>query len=148
MPLTQLIYVSRPFGYDDLDLLTILNSARQNNVRDGITGALICREDIYMQLLEGQDAQVQAAYARIAADNRHTDVRLIWKGEAEARLFPDWAMRHDPAHSWMWSREDVSEGAAERAHATEARAIFTRLANLPPETPQTCPMGHGSPRSV
>lgn len=141
MPLTQLIYVSRPFGYDDLDLLTILSSARRNNVRDGITGALICREDIYMQLLEGEDAPVQAAYKRILADSRHTEVRLLWNGPAEARLFPEWAMRHDPAHSWMWSREEVSDGAAERATAQEAQAIFVRLANLPPETAQTCPMG-------
>lgn len=143
MPLTQLIYVSRPFGYDDLDLLTILNSARRNNTRDGITGALICREDLYMQLLEGEEALVQEAYKRILTDSRHTDVRLLFSGDAGEWLFPEWAMRHDPAHSWMWSREDVSAGAAERATAEEARAIFARLAKLPPETAQTCPMGHG-----
>lgn len=142
MPLTLLIYVSRPFGFDDLDLLTILSSARRNNVRDGITGALICREDLYMQLLEGPEAVVQNAYKRISADSRHTEVRLLFAGETEARLFPEWAMRHDPAHSWMWSREDVSAGAAERATADEARAIFARLAKMPPETSQTCPMGH------
>lgn len=144
MPLTQLIYVSRPFGYDDLDLLTILSSARRNNVRDGITGALICREDLYMQLLEGPEAVVQNTYKRISSDSRHTEVRLLFAGETEARLFPEWAMRHDPAHSWMWSREDVSAGAAERATADEARAIFARLAKMPPETAQTCPMGHGT----
>lgn len=144
MTFTQLIYASRPFGYDDLDLLTILSSARRNNVRDGITGALICREDLYMQLLEGPEAQVQAAYKRIEGDSRHTEVRLLWSGETEARLFPQWAMRHDPAHSWMWSREEVSAGAADKATAEEAKAIFTRLASLPPETAQTCPMGHGA----
>jgi hypothetical protein len=144
MPITQLIYASRPFGYDDLDLLTILSSARRNNVRDGITGALICREDLYMQLLEGREAQVQAAYRRIEADSRHTEVRLLCSDEMETRLFPQWAMRHDPARSWMWSREEVSAGAAERATADQARAIFARLAILPPETAQTCPMGHGA----
>jgi hypothetical protein len=144
MSLTQLIYTSRPFGYDDLDLLTILSSARRNNVRDGITGALICREDLYMQLLEGPEALVQAAYKRILADSRHTEVRHVWSGEIQTRLFPEWAMRHDPAHSWMWSREDVSDGAAERATAEDVKAIFARLASLPPETAQTCPMGHGA----
>ena len=39
----QLIYSSRPFGYDDLALTGILSTARRNNLRDGITGALICR---------------------------------------------------------------------------------------------------------
>ena len=40
----QLIYASRPFGYDDLTLTSILMQARKNNARNGITGALICRE--------------------------------------------------------------------------------------------------------
>jgi Sensors of blue-light using FAD len=44
----QLVYASRPFGYDDLTLTGILGQARQNNARNGITGALICREDIFM----------------------------------------------------------------------------------------------------
>ena len=41
----QLIYASRPFGYDDLTLTSILMQARENNARNGITGALICREE-------------------------------------------------------------------------------------------------------
>ena len=50
---TQLIYASRPFGYDDLTLTSILMQARENNARNGITGALICREDVFLQILEG-----------------------------------------------------------------------------------------------
>ena len=50
---TQLIYASRPFGYDDLTLISILMQARENNARNGITGALICREDVFLQILEG-----------------------------------------------------------------------------------------------
>ena len=49
----QLIYASRPFGYDDLTLTSILMQARENNARNGITGALICREDVFLQILEG-----------------------------------------------------------------------------------------------
>lgn len=142
MPHTQLIYVSQPFGFDDLVLMGILASALRNNVRDGITGALICREDLFMQLLEGPAEHVQSAYARIQKDNRHTGVCLLWTGEADERLFPDWAMRHDPALSWMWTREEVAAGAADRATGEEARAIFARLASLPPSTEQKCPMGH------
>ena len=70
----QLIYASRPFGYDELMLAGILSSARRNNSRDGITGALICREDLFVQLLEGPRDVVTAAYARILQDDRHVDV--------------------------------------------------------------------------
>jgi hypothetical protein len=40
MRLTQLIYTSRPFGFDDLALMNILLVSRRNNERDGITGSL------------------------------------------------------------------------------------------------------------
>lgn len=140
MALVHLIYASRPFGFDDLALTGILASARRNNIRDAITGALICREDLYVQMLEGSREHVDAAFARIVRDDRHTDVRQLWTGSVEARLFPEWAMRHDPAQSWMWSREDVSAGAIESATADDARAIFTRLATTPPTVAQTCPM--------
>lgn len=143
MPLLQLIYASRPFGFDDLALVGILASARRNNVRDAITGALICREDLFLQLLEGPDGQVRDAYARIVRDDRHTTVTTLSELAASDRLFPDWAMRHDPAASWMWTREAVTAGAIANATGDEARDIFSRLAATPPSVPQTCPMDHG-----
>lgn len=45
----QLIFASRLFGYDNLALKGILTTARRNNRRDGITGALICRDDLFVQ---------------------------------------------------------------------------------------------------
>ena len=53
MILSQFIYTSRPFGFSGPMLDDILTSARWLNTRDGITGALICRADMYMQLLDG-----------------------------------------------------------------------------------------------
>ena len=44
----QLIYASRPFGYEDLTLTSNLMQARENNARNGITGALICRDDVFL----------------------------------------------------------------------------------------------------
>ena len=65
MPMIQLIYASRPFDFDEGTLLSILTIARSLNERDGITGALICRSDLYMQLLEGPPELVEAAFRRI-----------------------------------------------------------------------------------
>lgn len=135
MKVTQLIYSSHPFGYDDLALAGILSSARANNTRDEITGALICREDIYLQLLEGPSHTIAQTYARILRDDRHTDVQQRLLSKVEHRLFPDWAMRHDPARSWMWSASDVSNGCAERASGADVLAIFERLAREPEASP-------------
>jgi hypothetical protein len=127
----QLIYASRPFGFDEGTLASILLVARRCNERDGITGALICRGDLYLQLLEGPEELVDATYRGIVKDPRHLDVKLLSRRHVTERLFPAWAMRHDPARSWMWTQEEVNAGAIDRATEAEAVAIFERLAHEP-----------------
>jgi hypothetical protein len=145
----QLIYASRPFGYDELMLAGILATARRNNARDGITGALICREDLFVQLLEGGRDVVTSTFARILRDDRHVDVVNLWSGDNDKRLFPAWSMRHDPARSWMWTMEQVAQGAVGNASTQEICGIFARLAKEPPEktfasspTSEKCPDRH------
>ncbi|BDG71465.1 BLUF domain-containing protein [Roseomonas fluvialis] len=131
MHLTQLIYTSRPFGFDESVLDNILLSARANNGRRDITGALICRADLFMQLLEGEREAVTATLARILQDDRHVDVAVVHCGDAPERLFPTWTMRDDPPQSWMWTQDEVRAGAARNATAAEVLAIFRRLAAQP-----------------
>ena len=127
MAVTQLIYVSSPFGFDDQTLAGILLDARRRNLRDNITGALIARRDLYLQLLEGPKSAVEAAYHRIRVDDRHADIRAVHSRRVEHRLFARWAMRDDPVRSWMWSREAVAAGAPEAASADEIIGMFERL---------------------
>jgi hypothetical protein len=126
--LIQLIYSSRPFGYDQATLSGILLDARRANARDGITGALICRRDIYLQLLEGPSNAVQAAYARIRRDDRHLDLRLHLCDSVPHRLFDAWDMLHDPASSLIWPPENLSDEARENLHPAEVRRVFEDLA--------------------
>lgn len=133
MRLAQLIYISRPFGFEARVLDNILLKARAKNAQAGITGALIVRADLYMQLLEGPREALTATLARIVADDRHLEVSLIHCGDVDERLFPHWSMRDDPARSWMWSQEQVRKGAARNASAAEVLGIFQRLASEPLE---------------
>lgn len=126
--LMRLIYSSQPFGYDDAMLSGILLDARRCNTRDGVTGALVCRQDIYLQLLEGPKAQVHAAYQRIKRDDRHLEVKLRVSEDAPARMFADWAMLHDPERSWIWSPTEVLEDVLDTASAAEFRDVFESLA--------------------
>jgi len=129
MPLVQLVYASRPFGFDQATLSDILMDARRANARDDITGALIARHDLYLQLLEGPRDKVEAAYQRIRRDDRHVEVTRLVERSVEARLFPGWAMRDDPAQSWVWSIEEVRGGAIERTDEAEVLGFFQRLAD-------------------
>ena len=124
----QLIYMSEPFGFDASILAGILTDARRNNRRDGITGALICRQDIYLQMIEGEPGVIDAAFARIAVDNRHLAVTELWRGDVTARLFPDWDMLDDPARSWLWSADEVAHSAVTAAEPHQLRAVFERVA--------------------
>jgi len=136
MNLVQLIYASRPFGFDQSALDNILIQSQRCNTRDGLTGALICRGDIYLQLLEGKADAIDATYARIVRDDRHLEINRLSYAAATERLFPAWAMRSDPARSWMWSQAEVANGAATQASPEHVLGIFQRLAAEPAEQPQ------------
>lgn len=123
----QLIYRSQPFGFDNAMLAGILSSARRNNPRDDITGALICRHDLYLQLIEGPPALIDALYARIAVDDRHGDVRLLLTDDVAERMFPAWAMLDDEAPSLFWSPAEIAAGALEAASPAALRELFARL---------------------
>lgn len=131
MSITQIIYSSRPFGFDISVLNSILAVSRRLNARDDITGTLICRADMYLQLIEGPEAAIQATYKRITADDRHLDINLLVSRGVTDRMFPEWAMRDDPARSWMWTQAEVSAGAISAANPPEILAIFERLAREP-----------------
>ena len=131
MSLYRVIYTSQPFGFDSAILSSILIDARRMNARDDITGALICRGDIYLQLLEGPKEQVMRTLERIKRDDRHVEVTLHVAEDAAERMFAEWAMLHDPAASWIWSIEEVAAGAVERTNPEEVMAFFKRLRGLP-----------------
>lgn len=124
----QLIYRSEPFGFDRSILAGILLTARRNNRRDGITGALLCRNDLYLQLIEGPDDAIDDAYARIAIDDRHCDVALLLNRSVEDRMFPGWEMLDDIMPSLSWSPAEIADGAIENAGGGDLLSIFTRLA--------------------
>lgn len=130
----RLIYRSQPFGFDNSVLAGILSAARRNNPRFGITGALICRHDLYLQLIEGPAEAIDSLFARIAADDRHANVDVLLSEPSGARMFPNWAMLDDTAPSQFWSAGDVAAGALEAASPDELRAPFLRLST-----------GHSSP---
>ena len=124
----QLIYRSQPFGFDTAMLAGILIGARANNARDDITGALVCRHDLYLQWIEGPEAAIDALYAKIAVDDRHSDVTLLLSDTVEARMFPEWSMLDDEMPSLTWSIADVADGAIEAATPVALRGVFERIA--------------------
>jgi Sensors of blue-light using FAD len=127
MSVFRAIYSSQPFGFDETILSGILLDARRANARDAITGALICRADVYLQWLEGPEDKVRKTLERIERDDRHVDVRVHFADAVSDRVFGQWDMLDDPAASWIWSRAEVADGAIERTTPEEVTKFFMQL---------------------
>ena len=125
----RIIYSSRPFGFDASILSGLLIDSRENNEKNNITGSLICRADIYLQMLEGPKKKVLEIFKKIERDDRHLEVDVLSEGSTGERLFPNWAMKDDPVESWMWSQEEVANGAVRDAPEEEILNIFKTLAS-------------------
>ena len=122
----QVIYVSKPVGFDDKILDSILVQSKRNNEKNQITGALICRSDLYLQYLEGPAHKIDFVYSKIKLDSRHTDVKLLEDARSKRRLFSNWAMRDDPVKDWMWTQKDVADAIFERLSKNDAMKIFVQ----------------------
>jgi hypothetical protein len=70
----------------------IFTSARRNNKRLGVTGALVISGDSFVQALEGDESVVRDLYATIGQDSRHHDLTLLEEQVVEGRAFGRWAM--------------------------------------------------------
>jgi hypothetical protein len=93
MELKRLLYVSfAPGGFDIERNLAILDTARRENLVSGITGLLLCRDAVYLQVLEGPRTQMASTFEAIRRDRRHLGVTVLAEYEAGYRIFPGWQM--------------------------------------------------------
>lgn len=93
MSLIHLIYVSTARGeLDDVDLDRIMDSSVRRNTAARITGMLLYAGGNFMQVLEGEEADVDATMSRIAADARHHGLLVIDRRAIEQRSFGAWHM--------------------------------------------------------
>lgn len=100
----QLLYRSgQLYEFTAADMIRLLQQARAHNASSGVGGMLLLRDGLFMQLLEGPMAAVEALYARIAEDPRHCGVQLIARRERATPLLPDWRM--------AWAEAPLGDGA-------------------------------------
>jgi hypothetical protein len=91
--LSHLIYASSADSkMSDTELCAILERARTVNSRLDITGILLHTDGSYFQVLEGDAEAIDALYAKIGHDKRHTNVVLIVREPIASRSFADWSM--------------------------------------------------------
>lgn len=126
VPLKRVVYVSeaRPVkpGQSMAQMVDeILAVSRRNNLRRGLTGALVCGAGRFAQVLEGPADQVDLVLSIISQDPRHTGLTLLEDAAAERRVFANWTMA---------LLEDVELLPEELAEAGGALGLVLRLRSV------------------
>jgi hypothetical protein len=91
----QIIYSSKsgsPMQSEDLQEL--LDHSRRSNAANGITGALVYAEGIFLQILEGDKDLLNDLMSKIRQDVRHENVIVLQEGEVPAAVFGGWKMAY------------------------------------------------------
>jgi hypothetical protein len=76
------------------DLAEILDDARAGNETRGVTGALVFVDGVFLQILEGDKDTVLSLMRSIAADSRHSAVKVFHEAEVDQRAFGSWRMAY------------------------------------------------------
>ncbi|MFC6223337.1 BLUF domain-containing protein [Hymenobacter artigasi] len=125
----QLLYRSRAtYRPSEAQLREMLALARLHNSRKNITGLLLYSEGIFVQVIEGPEAEIRELYARIQCDSRHTQVETVSEGLLPRRQFAEWSMDFDLAEAPEVERV---LGAIRTQHPLPALSVVnTRLQTL------------------
>tara|TARA_B100000795_G_scaffold225955_2_gene181825 strand:- start:2333 stop:2755 length:423 start_codon:yes stop_codon:yes gene_type:complete len=89
----ELVYSSiARTNLDMADVKNILETSRAINSKNKITGCLLYHKGQFTQILEGNEKIIKETYSRIEQDNRHFNVKLLYTGEKNERIFDHWNM--------------------------------------------------------
>ncbi|MFT4525689.1 MAG: hypothetical protein ACI85F_001844 [Bacteroidia bacterium] len=94
--LYQLLYTSK--AREELDaeeLCELLNETSNNNTSARITGMLILRDGVFLQMLEGEKESVLEIFSLIKEDSRHGEVVILSDESIEEREFDNYRMCFD-----------------------------------------------------
>ena len=97
MGLRSIAYVSTAVRLlDGNQLLELLNTSRERNHRDDITGLLLYSNGRFIQCIEGPEAALRNLYGDISVDSRHKNVTLLVDESISGRDFGSWTMGYVP----------------------------------------------------
>jgi len=92
--LTYESVAERKLGAKEMDEL--LDTARSNNKKLGVTGCLIYYMGGFVQVLEGKEDIIWRLYEKIRKDPRHKNIYMFSTEKIQKRDFPNWGMAYYP----------------------------------------------------
>ncbi|MBZ7358462.1 diguanylate phosphodiesterase [Klebsiella grimontii] len=90
--LTTLIYRSQMHLTQETDLILLVEKANAENAARGITGILLLKDNVYLQILEGDECVLEQLFSKIKQDERHSQVVELMRDYAPRRRFENVGM--------------------------------------------------------
>lgn len=128
--LSQYLYISTAPTLSREEVEAILATSARNNPARRITGLLLFNGRNFLQLLEGEDAEVASLMERITADPRHAGVSVLDKRSIAARACPDWAMKRVLIAESIAARREMLERDLPQGLDPEVRKMIVNFAVL------------------
>jgi Sensors of blue-light using FAD len=117
--LISVIYASRATEhFHEHEIPDLLKQSRVSNARRELTGMLLYIGGSFVQVLEGQPDMVEAVFATILLDKRHTQVTLIARDTISERAYEGWTMIHKTL-----DRVEAGELLGEAGYFASAEAV-------------------------
>lgn len=92
-PIHNIVYISSATKLlTEEELINLLDVSRIHNEKFDITGLLLYKDGNFMQVLEGDEQQVETLMQKIFSDSRHNDIITLVRGSKDERDFADWSM--------------------------------------------------------
>lgn len=89
--LKTICYISNSTHGDSIkEIKTMYLKAKTNNAKNNISGILIYHQGNYLQILEGNEKDVDETYNRIKIDPRHKNIIKVINTNTEYRIFEDY----------------------------------------------------------
>ena len=108
--------------FSELQLADLLESARQYNHANELTGLLVYDDGRFFQWIEGHPDKLATVWDAIQRDSRHTDIQIMGNQSIPLRFFGDWDMRFSTRKPALSS----NNGAADDAPHGLVDSLFRR----------------------
>lgn len=128
--LSQYLYISTAPSLSRREVESILESSARNNPTRGVTGLLLYNGRNFLQLLEGEEAELVELMLRIAHDPRHSGVSLLERRPIDSRACPDWAMKRVMVAESVEERRKVLDTELPGGLDPQTRRIIMNFAVL------------------
>lgn len=128
--LTQYLYISTAPKLSRDEVNSILESSARNNPAHSITGLLLYNGRNFLQLLEGEGADLDALMERISHDPRHTGVSVLHSSPIDERACPGWAMKRVFIAESIENRKEVLERDLPQGLDPQVRKMILNFAVL------------------